>query len=403
MVNPDNTYTEKTYDALGHVLTETDEAGQTTSYTYDANGRVKTMTDRFGKITRYTYNNAGWLLSEKTPDNGVTTYEYDYEGNQTKITGAKENQKERKLDRNSITLTYDELGNVTTKTDELGKLTKYAYNDSSELIRETKPDGSKVRYGYYLNGNLNYTIDEEEHKTTYTYNKLWQLIMVTDAKGNSTHYEYDEYGNQNKVIDALGNETNYTYNTFHEVTSMTDAKGNQYTYEYDKNGNQTKIVNPLGEETRFTYNKRNQVKTMVKVVPVINEAGKKEIKELTTTYYYDKLGRVLKVEDPQGRSVSYQYIKKDDKEIQIQKDGFYCRTNPFDGKYYQYSEITDCKLVEERKKFGYVRGRGVRETHYFYYLIFTDATNKKHKILYNKALFEREMNVLVSRIGQTQG
>ena len=43
------------------------------------------MTDRFGKITRYTYNNVGWLLSEKTPDNGVTTYEYDYEGNQTKI------------------------------------------------------------------------------------------------------------------------------------------------------------------------------------------------------------------------------------------------------------------------------------------------------------------------------
>ena len=89
--------------------------------------------------------------------------------------------------------------------------------------------------------------------------------------------------------------------------------------------------------------------------------------------------------------------------IQIQKDGFYCRTNPFDGKYYQYSEITDYKLVEERKKFGSVRNRGVRETHYFYYLIFTDATNKKRRILYNKALFEREMNVLVSRIEQAQG
>ena len=60
-------------------------------------------------------------------------------------------------------------------------------------------------------------------------------------------------------------------------------------------------------------------------------------------------------------------------------------------------------LLEERKKFGSVRGRGVRETHYFYYLIFTDASNKKHRILYNKALFEREMNVLVSRIEQAQG
>lgn len=88
--------------------------------------------------------------------------------------------------------------------------------------------------------------------------------------------------------------------------------------------------------------------------------------------------------------------------IQIQKDGFYCRTNPFDGKYYQYSEITDCKLVEERRKFGSVRRRGTRETHYFYFLIFTDATNKTHRILYDKALFEREMKVLVSRIEQAK-
>lgn len=88
--------------------------------------------------------------------------------------------------------------------------------------------------------------------------------------------------------------------------------------------------------------------------------------------------------------------------IQIQKDGFYCRTTPFDGKYYKYSDIVDCKLIEERKKFGSVR-RGTRETRYFYFLIFTDMTNKTRKVFYNKALFEWEMNVLVSRIEQAKG
>lgn len=88
--------------------------------------------------------------------------------------------------------------------------------------------------------------------------------------------------------------------------------------------------------------------------------------------------------------------------IQIQKDGFYCRTNPFDGKYYKYSNITKCKLIEERKKFGSVRGSGTRETRYFYFLVFADTTNKTRKILYNKALFEREMNILLSRIEQAQ-
>ena len=88
--------------------------------------------------------------------------------------------------------------------------------------------------------------------------------------------------------------------------------------------------------------------------------------------------------------------------IQIQKDGFYCRTNPLDGKYYKYSNITKCKLIEERKKFGSVRGSGTRETRYFYFLVFADTTNKTRKILYNKALFEREMNILLSRIEQAQ-
>ena len=72
--------------------------------------------------------------------------------------------------------------------------------------------------------------------------------------------------------------------------------------------------------------------------------------------------------------------------IQIQKDGFYCRTNPFDGKYYKYSNITKCKLIEERKKFGSVRGSGTRETRYFYFLVFADTTNKTRKILYNTSI-----------------
>ncbi len=89
--------------------------------------------------------------------------------------------------------------------------------------------------------------------------------------------------------------------------------------------------------------------------------------------------------------------------LKIQKDGFYCRTNPFNGRYFAYKDIINCKLVEKRKKFGSVYHKGTRETHYFYFLIFTDINNKKHRILYNKALFEREMQILVSRIENNKG
>lgn len=88
--------------------------------------------------------------------------------------------------------------------------------------------------------------------------------------------------------------------------------------------------------------------------------------------------------------------------IRIQKDGFYCRTTPFDRRYYHYREITDCHLVEKEKKFGSAL-KGTRETRYFYYFQFTDGANRTHRIFYNKALFEREMKVLMFRIEQARG
>lgn len=78
--------------------------------------------------------------------------------------------------------------------------------------------------------------------------------------------------------------------------------------------------------------------------------------------------------------------------LKIQKDGFYCRTNPFDGRYYRYGDILDCCLAEAE------RGTRRHETYYAYYMKFTDRANRTHRVLYDKSLYEREMNELVARI-----
>ena len=63
--------------------------------------------------------------------------------------------------------------------------------------------------------------------------------------------------------------------------------------------------------------------------------------------------------------------------IEIKRDGFYCRTNPFNGQFYEYRNIVNCKVVEQRKKFGSAYRKGVRKTHYMHYLIFTDKSGKR--------------------------
>ena len=82
----------------------------------------------------------------------------------------------------------------------------------------------------------------------------------------------------------------------------------------------------------------------------------------------------------------------------IQKDGFYYRTNPFDGRYYRYSDILDCRLVESQRKFGSPYKRGVRQTYYFYDMKFVDRAHQTHRLPYNKSLYEGEIDELVARI-----
>ena len=85
--------------------------------------------------------------------------------------------------------------------------------------------------------------------------------------------------------------------------------------------------------------------------------------------------------------------------VQIQKDGFYYRTNPFDGRYYRYSDILDCRPVESQRQYGsrYNRGR-IRKTYYFYDLKFIDSSHQTHRLPYNKSLYEGEIDELVARI-----
>jgi hypothetical protein len=97
-------------------------------------------------------------------------------------------------------------------------------------------------------------------------------------------------------------------------------------------------------------------------------------------------------------SVIYVIIQHCFYKIEIQKEGFFCRTNPFNGQYYRYCDIAYSETKEIRRKFGSIWDPGVRKSRYFHILIFADRSGNKRKLLYNKALFEYEINVLVSRI-----
>ena len=95
--------------------------------------------------------------------------------------------------------------------------------------------------------------------------------------------------------------------------------------------------------------------------------------------------------------IQYYFYKK-----HIDEKGFYCQTNPFNGRTYKYDEIIECDIVEIRRRTGSVHRPGSRRTYYLHYFVFTDGTGKERKIAFDKSLFEHEINVLKSRIEQAQ-
>ncbi len=122
-----------TYDALGRLTSvcEITSAsgssscgpnapnGYLTTYTYDALGDLTGVSQDFGAQTRsYAYDGLGRMTSEINPESGTTTYTFD---------------------TNSTCGTSD--GDLVKKTDALGNVTCYAYDQLHHLLTATVESG----------------------------------------------------------------------------------------------------------------------------------------------------------------------------------------------------------------------------------------------------------------------
>lgn len=81
--------------------------------------------------------------------------------------------------------------------------------------------------------------------------------------------------------------------------------------------------------------------------------------------------------------------------ICIGPKGFYFKTNPWNGKYYEYAEIERCGE-------GAVKANHGSPATYRHLFFFTDRNGKKHETLFEHSLYENEMAVLIGRINSAR-
>ena len=281
--------TDYEYSYRDFLVGVTDPMGYTESYTHNSRGTVLTFTDKNGTLFEYTYNGAPWLLSKTATGTDGT--------------------------EQTISYTYDCLGNVTQMVDENGT-TVYTYDRLGNVLTETR--GSLVKeYEYDANGNRTYvdiTDGTFEQSLTYVYDANNRLTKVTDENGY-TNYTYDannrvltkkSYNSDKSAVRAysvytyldsglLNTKKNYKYSTASTTYLIDD-----YALTYYADGNIATVDNN-DAITTYLYDSagrlsRESIEGTVQAIYTYDAFGNRATKTesiSTTTYTYDKNNRLV--------------------------------------------------------------------------------------------------------------
>ncbi|MBB3759885.1 RHS repeat-associated core domain-containing protein [Xanthomonas arboricola] len=316
VTQPDGAFTAFTYDAAHRLTDITDNAGNTVHYTLDnAGNRVKEDTqDAAGTLKRTlsrVYNQLGQLKTQATAASDPTDFEYDANGNATKVTDALATATQSEYDplnrlsrtlqdvagiKADTTFDYDALDNLTKVTDPKGLDTKYEYNGFGDLVKLTSPDTGVTSYTYDSAGNRATQTDARGNTTAYGYDALNRLTKVTyPATTLNVTYTYDvtqtacasgetfSIGRLTKMQDG-GAITQYCYNRFGDLVrkvQTSNGKALVLRYDYTVGGQLRRMTYPDGAVVDYVRNTQGQT-TEVGVTPA---GGSRQVLLGNVSYY----------------------------------------------------------------------------------------------------------------------
>jgi RHS repeat-associated protein len=178
-----------TYDTHGNTLTETDPAGNMTTFSYTPAGLVSQMS-RPGTPTRsYTYNLWGAVLTETWPGS-VMTNTYDTAGRlSTTVSTSTAGLEAVPV----VTTTYDPLTGLPATVGDTSGIVSYTYDSWGRISTETDALGEITTFGYDLDSNLTSRSDSLG-TTSFTVDSLGRTTQIVDSGVGTTTVLYGTAG-----------------------------------------------------------------------------------------------------------------------------------------------------------------------------------------------------------------
>ena len=328
-----------TLDANGKLLSVTDPSGQSVNYGYDDSNRVTSVQAAYtvndeSRISRneYTYENdrLKTVAHNTTSDTADVVYNFEYDelgrktavkvGNQALSTNVYSPDRKSRLEEvqygngGKVKYTYDDFDRVTGVGYDNDEFPRFSYEYDSKgraAFVKDSADGSTIRIGYDQTDRPNEAEQRDgegnlKYRTLIEYDKKNRVKAFNEATANQnfkTEYTYDADNRVTKVRynSSDTSKVDYVYDKLNRITSRTVTNGTsayatQYAYvpgavAYGENAT-TPLVSSItqgdGENAMnfaYTYDNRGNI---------ISETRN----GLTTTYVYDALGQLVRVNDP---------------------------------------------------------------------------------------------------------
>ena len=328
-----------TLDTNGKLLSVTDPSGQSVNYSYDDSNRVTSVQSAYtvngeSRISRneYTYENdrLKTVAHNTTSDTADVVYNFEYDelGRKTTVkvgeralsTNVYSPDRKSRLDEvqygngGKVKYTYDDFDRVTGvgyDNDESPRFTyEYDSKGRAAFVKDST-DESTIRTGYDQTDRPNETEQRDgegnlKYRTLIEYDKKNRVKAFNEAttdQNYKTEYTYDADNRVTKVR-YNGSDTSkvdYVYDKLNRITSRTVTNGTstyatQFAYvpgatAYGENAT-TPLVSSItqgeGENAMnfaYTYDSRGNITSETR-------------NGLTTTYVYDALGQLVRVNDP---------------------------------------------------------------------------------------------------------
>src|SRR5262249_33456431 len=186
--------------ATRHVVVDSTESAQVMAYTYDEFNQLVATTDGVGNAL---VTSDSPLYRELRKSFGVV----DGSGQGKTVAQLTDVEKQNLKERFTEHYTYDRVGNYTSTTDHLDRVSSFTYDTLNRQTSRTQDQGGlnvTTSFRYDGNGNRVSETDANGHTTTHAYDGVNRLVDTTDALGVVTHRDHDSFGNLTARTRAAG-------------------------------------------------------------------------------------------------------------------------------------------------------------------------------------------------------